>query len=103
METDSPFAGAARIVMLNPESPEYMDVAVVHANGDTEMVFPHRITEQISARLVQIKKVSHSVKLSLGNFKWIIRVIGHDIPPSDSQFIFRREEFEKQVPSLIVF
>jgi hypothetical protein len=88
METDPPFAGAARIVMLNPEPPEYLDVAVVHANGDAEMVFPHRMTEQIPARLVQIKKVSHSVKLSLGYVKWIVRFISRHIPPSDSQPVF---------------
>jgi hypothetical protein len=96
METDSSFAGAARIVMLNPETPEYLDVAVVHANGDTEMVFPQRMTEQIPGRLVQIEKVSHPVKLSLGYFKWIVRVIGHDIPPSHRQFIFSSEVFGKR-------
>ncbi len=88
METDSPFAGAARIVMLNPEPPEYPDLAVVHANGDAEMVFPQRITEQVPGRLVQIEKISHSVELSLGYFKWIVRFISHHIPPSDSRFIF---------------
>jgi hypothetical protein len=88
METDSPLAGAAGVVVLDPETSEYLDLAVVHANGNTEMVFPHRIAEQVSARLVQFEEISDPVKLSLRDLEGVVRSIRHGTLPSDSQGFF---------------
>jgi hypothetical protein len=68
VEADAALAGAAGIVVLAAEAAEDADAAVFHADGDREMVFPERLSQEVSCRLVEVEKVGHRVELLLGHF-----------------------------------
>ena len=61
--------GTAGIVVLNAETLEDFDAAIIHAHRDTEVEFPRGIAQKISDFLAEFKLVGDFVELSLSHFK----------------------------------
>ena len=77
VEADAALAGAAGVVVLAAEAAEDADAAVVHADGDGEMVLPQRLPQEVPGRLVELEKVGDSVELLLGHLERIEPFGGH--------------------------
>jgi hypothetical protein len=77
MEADSPLGRSPGIIVLNPEAPENPGAAVVHANGDRDVVLPKGEAQKIPYRLFQLEDVRHLIELLLGHVKWIVGCFCH--------------------------
>jgi hypothetical protein len=77
VEADASFAGPAGVVVLATEALEDADAAVVHADGDGEMVLPQRLPQEVPGGLVELEKVGHRVELLLGHLEGVEPFYGH--------------------------
>jgi hypothetical protein len=78
METNASFAWAARVVVLYSKSTEDLNRTIIHTNGYAEMIFPKRISQELSGTQVEIQDVSNPVKLRLRHFKGVKWSTLHD-------------------------
>ena len=69
MEADAALRRAAGVVVLHAEAPEHLHVAVVHADGNGELVLAQREAEQVPRRLIEVENVRHLVELGLGHLE----------------------------------
>ena len=82
MEADAALAGAAGVVVLNAEALEHLGAAVVHADGDLEMILAQSVPEQVPGGGVEAELLGHGVELLLGHFERVERLLLHQkIPP----------------------
>jgi hypothetical protein len=47
MKSYASFAGTPGVIVLDPKTAKYLNPSVIHSNGDTKMIFPYRIAQQI--------------------------------------------------------
>ena len=73
MKPNASLAGASGIVVLDSETAKDLYPSVIHSDGNTEMIFPYRIAQQIPGWLVQAQQIRDPVKLFLGNLERIVR------------------------------
>jgi hypothetical protein len=78
MKADAALAGAARVVVLHAETAEDAARAVVHADGDGEVVFAQGRAEQIAGRPVEAERVGDAVELPLGGEECVVGRRGAD-------------------------
>ena len=71
VEADAAFVGAARIVVLDAESLEDADRAVIHANRDTEGILAHGKAQHFAHAWIQLELFRDAIELFLRHFKGI--------------------------------
>jgi hypothetical protein len=81
MEPDSALAGAPGVVMLNAETLEDTHCPVVHPHGDADVVFAHRVSQELPDSRFERKHLRHPVELGLGCVERIVRFV-HGISSS---------------------
>jgi hypothetical protein len=85
VEADATLRGAARIIVLDAEAPEYGDPSVVHPHRDQERVLADGPAQQLARRRVEGQEFGHTVELSLGHLEGVVgpsRCVGRRHVPS---------------------
>ena len=77
-----PLRGAARVVVLDAEAAEDLHAAVVHPDGDREVVLAQRLTEQLAGGRVEVQDGGGLVELGLGHLEGIHALDDHDVETS---------------------
>jgi hypothetical protein len=83
VEADAALAGSPGVVVLAAEAAEDTDAAVVHPDGDREMVFPEGLPEQVPGGWIKLEKVRDAVELLLGHLERVKPFGRHKELPSD--------------------
>ncbi len=84
VETNSAFIGTPRIVMLHSGSAEHLNRTIVHAHRYAEIVLSHRVAQQFAGCSIQTQLFGYGVKLFLGKFKGIKRLVTHRTVPYEA-------------------
>jgi hypothetical protein len=71
VETDATFRRASRVVVLDTEAVENLDVAVVHANWQRHVKLAQRPTQQLVDRWFQAHDLGCFVQLCLGDLEGV--------------------------------
>ena len=65
VKSDASLVRTASIVVLNTNASEHLTRAVVHANGDDEVMLAHRCTKERRGRGIQPQPIRDAIKLRL--------------------------------------
>jgi hypothetical protein len=77
------------IAMLDPETAEDLDPAVIHSNRYGELAFPHGLTEEIPHCRGQIQHIRDPVELELSHRERVERPSSHQATPCFKEPICR--------------
>ena len=80
VEADAALRGAARVVVLDPESPEHLDASVVHLDRDAHVIFAQVVAQELLRRLVEAEELRDPVKLGLRHFEGVVGFVCHSSP-----------------------
>jgi hypothetical protein len=85
VESNAALAGTARVVVLYPETAEHLHRAIVHADGNAEVVLAHGIAQHLPRRLVETELVRDLVELGLRHRECVVGLLGHVRLPPDTR------------------
>jgi hypothetical protein len=77
MKPNASLPRASGIIMKNAKASKDFDVAVIHADGNKELVLSHGPAQQVPRVVVKPKHVRNFVKLRLSHFERIQYLIAH--------------------------
>ena len=67
VEPDAALGGSAGIVVLDPESLKDLHCAIIHPDGDGEVVLALRRSQQLPNPVIELKQLGNRVELALGH------------------------------------